>query len=50
MENLFKQLLEGGGKIISSNNCSILEIAEACSCNRMWVDENGFGFIYVPYN
>ena len=42
------QLLKSGGKIISSASCTELEIAEACSCNRMYVDKDGFGFVYFP--
>jgi hypothetical protein len=48
MKELFEMLISKGGKIVSSANCSTLEIAEAGACKRMWVDENGFGFIWFP--
>lgn len=48
MDMLIKMLIEGGGKIISSNDCTRSEIAQAAACNRMHIDENGFGFIYLP--
>lgn len=47
MENLF-ELLKIGGKIVSSAKCSPLEIANAQATNRMYVDQNGFGYIYIP--
>lgn len=48
MENLFTLLKEKGGRIVSSNDCSPVEIAEARACDRMFIDEDGFGFIYFP--
>jgi len=42
------ELLKSGGKIVSSASCTVLEISEACSCNRMYVDKEGFGFVYFP--
>lgn len=48
MENLFEKLKMEGGKIISSNDCTPLEISEARACGRMYVDDDGFGFIYFP--
>lgn len=47
MHELFK-MLKNGGKIVSSNDCTVLEIAEAQACKRMWVCDKGFGFIYFP--
>ena len=46
-----KELLEKlkfGGKIVSSASCSELDIAQARVCNNFWVDEDNFGFVYVP--
>lgn len=45
MEELFKKL-RNGGAIVSTNDLSETEIAEARACNRMWVDEDGFGYVY----
>jgi hypothetical protein len=40
MEELFKMLLNGG-MIVSSNDCTVLEIAEAQACRRIWVCDKG---------
>lgn len=48
MEDLFRMLAKDGGKIISSNDCNELEIAQARACRRMWVNSEGFGFIWFP--
>jgi len=48
-----KELLEKlkfGGKIVSTGGCNISEIAQARADGRMYVDEDGFGFIYMPNN
>ena len=47
-ENELFELLKSGGKIVSSASCTVLEISEARSSNRMYVDKNGFGFVYFP--
>lgn len=47
MKELFKMLLNGG-KIVSSNELSVLEIAEAKADRRMWVCDKGYGFVYIP--
>lgn len=41
MKKLFK-MLENGGKIISSNDLTALEINEAKIDHRMYVREDGF--------
>jgi Putative peptidoglycan binding domain len=42
-------LAEKGGKIVSSNNCSLIEIAEAQADEKRWhVNEDGYGFVYFP--
>lgn len=45
MEELFKQLAEDGGAIVSTKDCSQLEIAYANANGKMWVDEFGCGFV-----
>ena len=50
MEKLFKKLAYEGGTIVSSAECSELEIAEARCCERMFVDEGGLGYIWRPAN
>ena len=47
-QNELFELLKSVGKIISSASCTELEIAQAMSCNRMYVDKDGFGFVYFP--
>jgi hypothetical protein len=52
-ENNFNELfqkLKNGGKIVSSASCTELEIAQAKACGRIYVDEQGYGFIYLPEN
>lgn len=49
MKYLF-ELLKQGGKIVSSNDCTVVEIIVASSCGRWYVDEQGFAFIYFPEN
>lgn len=46
-----KQLLEKaatGGYIVSTGQCSTMEIAFARAENRMYVDEDGLGYIWRP--
>ena len=50
MEKLFKKLAYEGGTIVSSAECSEIEIAEARCCDRMFVDEGGLGYIWRPAN
>jgi hypothetical protein len=47
-QNELFELLKSGGKIVSSASCTVLEISEARSCDRMYVDKEGFGFVYFP--
>jgi len=48
METLLNYLKNYGGRIISSNELTPSDINEARLGNRMWVDNEGFGFIWVP--
>lgn len=47
MEKLFN-LLRNGGRIISSAHCTEYQIAQAQACGRMYIDKDGFGFVYFP--
>jgi hypothetical protein len=38
-------LMEERGAIVSSGDCSSLEIAAAQACGRLFVDETGLGFV-----
>lgn len=42
---LIQQLIEEGGAIVSSNICSLIEIADAKATGRFAVDDEGFGFV-----
>lgn len=39
-----------GGIIVNSSSLTPLEIAQAQSCDRFYVDENSFGFTLIPDN
>lgn len=47
MKNLLNKLALNGGKIVSSAKLHQLEIAEAGANNDIYVDDNGFGFVYI---
>lgn len=47
-EELILQLVKEGGAIVSSNDCHEIEIANARSCGRFAVDEDGLGFVRRP--
>ncbi len=42
---LIQQLVTEGGAIVSSENCSIIELADAQATGRFAVDEEGMGFV-----
>jgi hypothetical protein len=44
----FLKKLRDGGNVVSSNDCSEAEVAYAQACGRIYVDEDGFGYIYRP--
>src|SRR5690349_16078102 len=44
-ELLHKELLQHGGAIVLSSNCSELEIADAQATNRFAVDKDGIGYV-----
>lgn len=48
MKELFNLLKIHGGKIVTSNETTHIEIAVACSEGRMWVDNDAIGFIFLP--
>jgi len=48
LERFFRKLAEDGGAIVSSNDLSAKEIDKASEEERMLVDDDGFGYIYVP--
>ena len=42
---LIQELIKEGGAIVSSNDCSEIEISNAQSTGRFAIDEGGLGFI-----
>ena len=48
MKELLKKLAGEGGKIVSSGNLTIQQIAEANACSRMYVDDSGLGYVWMP--
>ena len=46
-EDLMLRLKEGG-EIVSSNDCTSIEIVQAQAYGRFWVDERAFGYLYRP--
>lgn len=45
MEDMFGDLKANKGSIVSSDDCSEMEIAMARSEGRFYVDKDGFGFV-----
>jgi hypothetical protein len=43
-----KLLARKGGTIVSSNDCTVEEIAAARAEKRFYVDADSFGYVYVP--
>ena len=48
IKNLLDLLARYGGKIISSNELSPDLINQARASNRMFVDENSLGYVWIP--
>ncbi len=46
-EEFLKKLASDGGAIVSSNDLSPEEIDDAKTEERMFVDDAGFGYVYV---
>jgi hypothetical protein len=43
-----KLLASNGGTIVSSNDCTVEEIAAARAEKRFYVDADSLGYVYVP--
>lgn len=48
MEELLQKLKDDGGAIVTSNECTVFEIAGARADGRMFVDKDGIGFVLRP--
>jgi hypothetical protein len=44
-EEFLNKLAEERGAIVSSGDCSEMEIANARSCGRMYIDSDGLGYV-----
>lgn len=44
----FLALLKNGGVMVSSADCTPDEISDARKQGHLWVDFQGFGYVYVP--
>jgi hypothetical protein len=44
----FLMRLTDGGSIVSTSNLTPFEIATARACGRMFVTDDGLGFVYFP--
>ena len=42
---LLSKLLKDGGVIVTSDQCSVMEIADARAHGRMYVNTDGIGFV-----
>lgn len=49
MNQLFGKLRTSGGCIVSSGDCSTLEIADAQARGDFTADADGFGFVLRPH-
>jgi len=47
-KDLFTLLSELGGEVVSTGYLPLWEIQQAQESNRIWVDENGLGFVWIP--
>jgi len=48
MEKLLELLATHGGKIVSTNDLNPDEINQARASNRMYVDEDSLGYVWLP--
>lgn len=48
-DEMFKLARDGKGRIVSSGDLCVEAISEAQACKRFYVDEDGFGFAYLPW-
>jgi len=46
MERFLEKLAAKGGAIVSSNECSEIEIADARLTDRFFVDANEYGYVW----
>ena len=46
-EEFLQKLSEEGGSIVSTNDLTVFEISAARAEDRMFVDDNGYGYVLV---
>lgn len=49
MKRLLDACADGIGRIVCTGDLTELQIAEARKDHRMYVDENGYGFVLLPW-
>ncbi len=50
METLMALLRQGQGRIVSTSDLNEFQIAEAMSNGTHFTDEDGFGFVMLPWS
>jgi len=50
IQAMLDRLGKEGGIIMSSHECSNLEIAQAQAGGNFYVDDDMYGFVYVPHS
>jgi len=48
INDLLELLSAHGGKIVSTGQLSLYDIEQAKASNRMYVDENCLGYVWIP--
>jgi hypothetical protein len=48
MKKVFKLLATHGGKIVSTNDLTEMEITQSRASNRIYVDEDSLGYVWLP--
>lgn len=48
INNLLEKLIKYGGKIVCTSSLNVDEINQARASNRMFVDDDGFGYVWIP--
>lgn len=49
MQTLIQLVLQGQGRIVSTADLNEFQIAEASSNGTLFIDQDGFGFVMLPW-
>lgn len=47
LEEFLQRLSEDGGHIVSTNELTVFEISTARAEERLFVDDNGYGYVWM---